>query len=197
MSAVCEVTEPLSERVSGFDPKMQHLAVCKDIEILSTQNSPTAWQIGDVSDVEESEEGENIPITPEDQLLRSSQSLASRMERLLWAPIYSPSNGLSDDSDGSACSSSETSPPIMRLYTPKGGHRMQTVSPLTHEHLMQWKSTQTETVPLTIERGTQTAEEFELPVYPDVIDNQDANRLKEWIEELFRHKLPREDSHQA
>lgn len=82
----------------------------------------------------------------------------------------------------------------MRLYTPKGEHEMQTVCSPRRVHVMQWKSTQTEYAPLTVEKGTQTVEEYELPVFPDVIDNEDANRLKEWIEKLFKHKLPRADS---
>ncbi|EUB59685.1 hypothetical protein EGR_05447 [Echinococcus granulosus] len=63
-----------------------------------------------------------------------------------------------------------------------------------YEQEVQWKSTQTENVLLTVDKGTQTVEEYEVPVYPDVTDNADATRLKEWIEELFKLKLPRKAS---
>ncbi|VDK22803.1 unnamed protein product [Taenia asiatica] len=193
MSAVCEVTEPISEGVSAFDAKMQTLAVCKESEMSPVQCTPTKWQIADVSEADESETDENIPITPEGNLLGNSESLTSRMEQLLWAPMYSPNREISDESDDFVASSDEMSPPIMRLYVPKGEHEVQTVCSPGHAHTMQWKSTQTEYVPLAVEKGTQTVEDCELPVFPDVIDNEDANRLKEWIEKLFKHKLPRAD----
>ncbi|KAL5105382.1 hypothetical protein TcWFU_002397 [Taenia crassiceps] len=188
MSAVCEVTEPLSEGVSAFDAKMQTLAVCEESEISPIQRTPAEWQAEDVSEIDESETDENIPVTPEGHLIRKSESLASRMEQLLWAPLYSPSKEISEESDDFVCSSGEISPPIMRLYMPKGKHEV-----LRQEHVMQWKSTQTDYVPLTVEKGTQTLEECEMPEFPDVIDNEDANRLKEWIEKLFKHRLPMAD----
>lgn len=73
MSVVCEVTEPLSEGVSAFDVKMQTLAVCKESENTPIQHTPTGWQMENDSEADESETDENIPITPEDCLLRNSE----------------------------------------------------------------------------------------------------------------------------
>ncbi|CDI96993.1 conserved hypothetical protein [Echinococcus multilocularis] len=194
MSAVYEVTEPLSERTNVFDTKMQTLANHKEGDISPIQNTPKAWQVADIGEPDDGEVDENIPITPEDHLLRNSESLTSRMAQLLWAPMCSPSKEISEGSDDFDCSSGETSPPIMRLYVPKDGHGVRAVCSPRYEQEVQWKSTQTENVSLTVDKGTQTVEECEVPVYPDVTDNADATRLKAWIEELFKHKLPRADS---
>lgn len=46
----------------------------------------------------------------------------------------------------------------------------------------------------TMEKGTQTTEEIEMPKYPDVADNSDASRLKAWIENLFKDRIPESES---
>ena len=45
-----------------------------------------------------------------------------------------------------------------------------------------------------MEKGTQTTEEIEMPKYPDVADNSDASRLKAWIENLFKDRIPESES---
>ncbi|EUB59684.1 hypothetical protein EGR_05446 [Echinococcus granulosus] len=244
MSAVYEVTEPLSERTNVFDTKMHALANHKEGGISPIQNTPKAWQVADIGEPDDGEVDENIPITPKDHLLRNSERMVfffqfditngtiavgangkhvtlistengnrkvevelavnmspdsasygvTKTEVPFFTSQCSPSKEISEGSDDFDCSSGETSPPIMRLYMPKDGHGVRAVCSPRYEQEVQWKSTQTENVLLTVDKGTQTVEECEVPVYPDVTDNADATRLKEWIEELFKHKLPRADS---
>ena len=94
---------------------------------------------------------------------------------------FSPNMGPGSDSDDFECGSGGSSPPALRLYPLEEENKSPKAEQLSILRTIETRK--------TMEKATQTSEEIEMPTYPDVSDNGDANRLKAWIENLFKERI--------